>query len=86
MFETQDTLLVVALEKYRGKIDSMAYELLRAFLYEYYAHMQDISLAIMLTDFTLNISTHFRSDIFKADAECRNDSTRLRYQHQQLFR
>lgn len=64
---------------HRGNVDTFSSDLLRAFIYEIYAHAQDYTSSLRLTDHTLNTTTHFRPEISYAASELRNNVAILRH-------
>ena len=65
------------LEIHSGQVDIMSSELLRAFLYERYAHTQDHTSSSRLIDHAIN--THFHPEISDVASKLRDDATRLRH-------
>jgi len=72
--------LLNTLETYRRKVDLMSSELLRAFLYEFYAVAHDRLSSSHLSGHTLNSSTYYRSDITLEVSELRNVTTKKIHQ------
>ena len=62
LFDSHD-ILSPSLDMYRDNVDSMKSEILRAFLYQFYAIAQDVVLSEKLTKYALNATTHFLLEI-----------------------
>ena len=68
------------LEVHIGKVKLKSSDLLRAFLYEFYALTQDRVSPSYLNSHTLNSATHYRPDITSEVSELRNATTNKRHQ------
>ena len=76
---TSNKILPQELKMHRVNVDDMSSDLLTAFLCERYAHSQDFTSSLRLTNHTLNTTTHFLPETSDAAFELRNEATRLRH-------
>ena len=76
VFDSHDILPPI-IETHRDNINTVAFDILRAFLHEFYSIVQDIGSSEKLTNHTLNATRHFLPEISEATSKIRNTSAKL---------